>query len=102
MPQKKSKPIKDLSVKQWNRVEREVELAILDPGGSGLVGMADPTPDVDRTIALQALDEVCGREGKDAEGNYIVKSPSGGYADDLVDGVCSTVRSRRKQLQSQG
>lgn len=98
MPQKKSKPIKDLSIKQWNAVEREIGRAILNPEDHGLVGLAEPSQDVDRAIALQALDQIVGRDGKDADGNYVKKSPSGGYTDDLVDGVCSTVRARRKQL----
>lgn len=102
MPQKKSKPIKDLSIKQWNSLEREIGRAILNPEDHGLVGLAKASTDVDRTIAMHALDQVVGRDGKDAEGNFVKKAPSGGYADDLVEGACSTVRSRRKQLQSQG
>lgn len=98
MPTKKSKPIKDLSAKQWDRVERAVGGALMYPADLGLIGVAMQTVDIDRTIALHALDQAVGRDGHDADGNHVRIAPTGGYTDELVDGVVSTVKVRRKQL----
>ena len=98
MPAKKSKPIKDLTAKQWDRVEQAVGGALMRPAELGIIGVAMQSVDIDRTIALHALDQAVGRDGHDADGNFIRVSPTGGYTDELVDGVVSTVKVRKRQL----